>query len=278
MKSTDKIISIQSRLVYGYVGSNVAELAIQMQGLDTIVFPTVLLSAHSGHQPMHGTAISKALFDVLVQGIKEIDILESTACITSGYIRTEELIDSVVSFVSEIKESYPRKIYVCDPVMGDVDRGLYIPEGVAAKVMTTLLPLCDYMTPNFFELQHITDRKITTFEDLVSAVRNTPLLSGKAVIATSCHLEDTAEDIIETVLIDDKRTERIKTRKSSIDTVGTGDIFTALFSAQLAKGVDAVDAVRKASSKISDILHYMENEGLTEMNASCMLAVKLYDL
>lgn len=278
MKSTDKIISIQSRLVYGYVGSNVAELAIQMQGLDTIVFPTVLLSAHSGHQPMHGTAISKALFDDLVQGIKEIDILESTACITSGYIRTEELIDSVVSFVSEIKESYPRKIYVCDPVMGDVDRGLYIPEGVAAKVMTTLLPLCDYMTPNFFELQHITDRKITTFEDLVSAVRNTPLLSGKAVIATSCHLEDTAEDIIETVLIDDKRTERIKTRKSSIDTVGTGDIFTALFSAQLAKGVDAVDAVRKASSKISDILHYMENEGLTEMNASCMLAVKLYDL
>lgn len=278
MKKADKIISIQSRLVYGYVGSNVAELAIQMQGLDTIVFPTVLLSAHSGHQPMHGTAISKDLFDDLIQGIREIDVLETTACVTSGYIRTEELVDSVVDFVKEIKAACPNKTYVCDPVMGDIDTGLYIPENVASKMISSLLPLCDYMTPNFFELQYITGYKITTFEELISAVKNTSLLKGKTVVATSCHLEDTADDIIETILIDGNRVERIRTSKSSIDTVGTGDIFTALFSAQLAKGTDAVDAVRKASNKISEILHYMENNELEEMNASCLLATKLYEL
>lgn len=278
MKKTDKIISIQSRLVYGYVGSNVAELAIQMHGLDTIVFPTVLLSAHSGHQPMHGTAISKELFEDLVQGIKEIDILETTACITSGYIRTEELLSAVASFVKEIKTTYPEKIYVCDPVMGDVDRGLYIPENVAKMVISSLLPLCNYMTPNFFELQYITGRKISTLDDLKSAVCETPLLKDKTVVATSCHFDDTEDDVIETVLIDSNRVERIKTAKSSIDTVGTGDIFTAIFSAQLAKGTDAVEAVRKASSKISEILHYMEERGLREMNASCLLAAELYNL
>ncbi|WP_101690270.1 pyridoxal kinase [Dysgonomonas massiliensis] len=278
MKKTDKIISIQSRLVYGYVGSNVAELAIQMQGLDTIVFPTVLLSAHSGHQPMHGTAISKDLFDDLVQGIKEIDVLDSTACVTSGYIRTEELVDSIADFVKQIKSSYPNKTYVCDPVMGDIDTGLYIPENVAAKMISSLLPLCSYMTPNFFELQYITGREIATLEDLIAAVKNTPLLKGKTVVATSCHLVDTEDATIETILIDDNRVERIKTSKASIDTVGTGDLFTALFSTQLAKGTDAVDAVRVASAKISDILHYMEDKGLEEMNASCLLAAKLYEL
>lgn len=278
MKKTDKIISIQSRLVYGYVGSNVAELAIQMQGLDTIVFPTVLLSAHSGHQPMHGTAISKDLFDDLVQGIKEIDVLDSTACVTSGYIRTEELVDSIADFVKQIKSSYPNKTYVCDPVMGDIDTGLYIPENVAAKMISSLLPLCSYMTPNFFELQYITGREIATLEDLIAAVKNTPLLKGKTVVATSCHLVDTEDTTIETILIDDNRVERIKTSKASIDTVGTGDLFTALFSTQLAKGADAVDAVRVASAKISDILHYMEDKGLEEMNASCLLAAKLYEL
>ncbi len=278
MKKTDKIISIQSRLVYGYVGSNVAELAIQMQGLDTIVFPTVLLSAHSGHQPMHGTAISKDLFDDLVQGIKEIDVLDSTACVTSGYIRTEELVDSIADFVKQIKSSYPNKTYVCDPVMGDIDTGLYIPENVAAKMISSLLPLCSYMTPNFFELQYITGREIATLEDLIAAVKNTPLLKGKTVVATSCHLVDTEDATIETILIDDNRVERIKTSKASIDTVGTGDLFTALFSTQLAKGADAVDAVRVASAKISDILHYMEDKGLEEMNASCLLAAKLYEL
>lgn len=278
MKKTDKIISIQSRLVYGYVGSNVAELAIQMQGLDTIVFPTVLLSAHSGHQPMHGTAISKDLFDNLVQGIKEINVLDSIACVTSGYIRTEELVDSIADFVKQIKSSYPNKTYVCDPVMGDIDTGLYIPENVAAKMISSLLPLCSYMTPNFFELQYITGREIATLEDLIAAVKNTPLLKGKTVVATSCHLVDTEDATIETILIDDNRVERIKTSKASIDTVGTGDLFTALFSTQLAKGADAVDAVRVASAKISDILHYMEDKGLEEMNASCLLAAKLYEL
>lgn len=278
MKKTDKIISIQSRLVYGYVGSNVAELAIQMQGLDTIVFPTVLLSAHSGHQPMHGTAISKDLFDDLVQGIKEIDVLDSTACVTSGYIRTEELVDSIVDFVKQIKSNYPDKTYVCDPVMGDIDTGLYIPENVAAKMISSLLPLCSYMTPNFFELQYITGREIATLEDLIFAVKNTPLLQGKTVVATSCHLNDTEDATIETILIDENRVERVKTSKASIDTVGTGDLFTALFSSQLAKGVDPVDAVRVASAKISDILHYMEDKGLEEMNASCLLAAKLYEL
>lgn len=278
MKKADKIISIQSRLVYGYVGSNVAELAIQMQGLDTIVFPTVLLSAHSGHQPMHGTAISKGLFDDLVQGIREINVLETTACITSGYMRTEELVDSVSTFVKEIKTTYPQKPYICDPVMGEIDFGLYIPENVARKMIESLLPLCDYMTPNFFELQYITNSKINTFDELVAAVRSTALLNGKTVVATSCHLEDTEDGIIETVLVDDNRVERIRTPKSEIDTVGTGDIFTAIFSAQLAKGVDAVESVRKASNTISIILHDMEEKGLEEMNASCLLGAKLYEL
>lgn len=276
--TSDKIISIQSRLVYGYVGSNVAELAIQMEGIDTIVLPTVLLAAHSGHQPMYGTAISKELFDELVKGVKAIDVIDSTACIVSGYIRSREIVDSVQNLVADIKAVYPDKTYICDPVMGDVDTGLYIPSDVAECMISDLLPLADILTPNHFELEYITQSKISTIEEFMQVIESTPALNGKIVIATSCNLEGRSDNSIETVVYDKGVVIRIESQNVELNTVGTGDIFTAIFSAQLTKGKAIEEAVKIASSTVSNILSYMQANNLKEMNARCLLEAKLYKL
>lgn len=276
--TSDKIISIQSRLVYGYVGSNVAELAIQMEGIDTIVLPTVLLAAHSGHQPMYGAAISKELFEELVEGVKAINVISSTACVVSGYIRSMEIVDSVQNLVADIKAIYPNKAYICDPVMGDVDTGLYVPEEVAESMINQLLPLADILTPNHFELEYITQSKITTIEEFKQAVEATPVLVGKIVVATSCSLVGKNKDSIETIIYNKGLVTRIESPNVDLNTVGTGDIFTAILSAQLTKGKIIDDAVRIASSTISNILSYMQQNNLEEMNARCLLEAKLYEL
>lgn len=276
--TSDKIISIQSRLVYGYVGSNVAELAIQMEGIDTIVLPTVLLAAHSGHQPMYGATISKELFDELVKGVKAIDIIGSTACVVSGYIRSKEIVDSVQNLVTDIKAVYPDKAYICDPVMGDVDTGLYIPKDVAECMISKLLPLADMLTPNHFELEYITKSKISTIEEFIQAVEATSVLDGKIVVATSCSLVGKDDESIETVVYNKGILTRIESPNVDLNTVGTGDLFTAILSAQLTKGKTVIEAVKIASSTISNILSYMQQNNLEEMNARCLLEVKLYDL
>ena len=100
----DKILSIQSKVVYGYVGNNIAELAIQLHGLDIISFPTVYLSAHTGHRPIHGKAVSKDLFDDLIAGIEAIDVLGTTSCVVTGYIGSEDILLSSSEFIQRIKK------------------------------------------------------------------------------------------------------------------------------------------------------------------------------
>lgn len=267
----DKILSIQSKVVYGYVGNNIAELAIQLHGLDVISFPTVYLSAHTGHRPIHGKAISKDLFDDLIAGIEAIDILDSTSCVVTGYIGSEEILHSSSEFIQRIKNSFPTKLYICDPVMGDISTGLYVPDIVAEQLITTLIPYCDILTPNQFELEYILKHKVNNITEIIDLIQLNPLLSKKTIVATGCHLEDTPKGQIETIIIRGEDTECIYSQNIDIDTVGTGDLFTAIFASQLTKGKDLVSAVTKASDTISKMLAYITQKGLSEMNAECLL-------
>ncbi len=271
----NKIISIQSRLIYGYVGSNIAEFAIQLQGLDTIAFPTVLLSAHSGHKPVYGKAIPRELFEELILGIKAINVISSAFCVISGYMRTEDIIEVSHNFIKDIQKEFPDKPYICDPVMGDREIGLFIPEAIAEQIVEKLIPLCNILTPNHYELEYILKQKINSMEELIYLVRHAPQLKGKTVIVTSCILEDSKEGFIDTILINEEIAERIESPKIDIDTVGTGDLFAATLSAQLAKGLGIKDAVQNATQYISKVLNYMHSHGYEEMNVECLLAAKL---
>lgn len=267
----DKILSIQSKVVYGYVGNNMAELAIQLHGLDVISFPTVYLAAHTGHRPIHGKAISRDLFDDLIAGIEAIDVLDTTACVITGYIGSEEILLSSSEFIQRIKKSFPHKLYICDPVMGDMNTGLYVPDSVAEKLISTLVPYCDILTPNQFELEYILRHKINTITEIIDLIKLNPLLSKKTIVATGCHLDDTPQGQIETIIIRGEDIERIYSPNVNIDAVGTGDLFTAIFASQLSKGQNIVAATTKASETISNILAYVMHKGMDEMNAECLL-------
>lgn len=271
----DKILSVQSKLVYGYVGSNVAEFAIQLHGLDVIAFPTVYLSAHTGHQPVYGTKIEDKLFKDLITGVKNLDILDSIAHIITGYIGAEDILRSTTDLIREIKDKYPDRLYVCDPVMGD-DVGLYIEESLAKKIITDLIPLCDLMTPNLFEFEYIVGRKTNTIKEVVDAIAEHPILKEKKVVITSCNLEETPKNKINTLIVADGKPYCITTDKVDIDTTGTGDLFTSVTASQLALGKDVVLAVTEAAHIVTRALSYTVEAGNEEMNAKSILqAIKI---
>ena len=137
IENKSKIISIQSRLVFGHVGSNIAEMAISLHGLDIVSLPTVLFSTHTGFTPVYGASISKNLFDDLIIGIEAIDIIKDSFGIISGYIANPEIVKSSSSFISKTRKAYPEMLYICDPVMGD-NGGLYVPEEVARCMSSSM--------------------------------------------------------------------------------------------------------------------------------------------
>ena len=265
----NKILSIQSKLIYGYVGSNVAELAIQLHGLDVISFPTVLLSTHTGHQPVYGKPISKELFDELIKGIEAINVLPDVSCMVSGYMGIKEVLISAAGFLQKTKNNYPDTLYICDPVMGD-NGNLYVPEETADLIINELIPYCDLLTPNHFELEYILKQPVLTLQKMEEELSKHPVLHKKTVIATSCHLEDTPKDKIETIIITNGKANRILTQKVEIETTGTGDLFSALLASGLSKGKSIETSVQYASETISKIMIYMVQNGLPEMNADCL--------
>ena len=50
----------------------------------------------------------------------------------------------------------PRAIYCCDPVIGDVEEGVYVREGIEEFLRDHALPQADIATPNRFELERLT--------------------------------------------------------------------------------------------------------------------------
>lgn len=266
-----KILSIQSRLVCGYVGNNIAELAIQLQGLDVIAFPSVLFSTHTGISKIYGSATSKVLFDELVEGIKAINVIKDIHNIITGYIGTSEIVESSAQFVKSIKQQYPDRLYICDPVMGDFDQGMYVSEDVEKAISEYLIPLADIMTPNHYELKRLLTDDADSVDSIIDSINLNPKLATKKIVVTGCILKDTPNDTIDILIVQDGRADRISSPKIDIAMVGAGDLFTAVISTQLAKGNDLLQATKAASDVLHRALTYSKERGANEMNSDCLL-------
>lgn len=269
--SRRKILSIQSRLVCGYVGNNIAELAIQLYGLDVISFPTVLFSTHTGISRIYGSAINKPLFDELIEGIKAINVIKDINNMITGYIGAPEIVESSASFIKHIKEQFPDRLYICDPVMGDFDQGMYVSDEVAESIEQHLLPISDILTPNHYELKRLLLSDADTIDSILEAVMSHPVLSSKKIVVTGCILKDTPVDVVDMLVIQDDRIERVSSPKVDIAMVGAGDLFTAVVSVQMAKGADLLKATHVASEILYSSLIYSKERNCREMNSECLL-------
>lgn len=267
-KNYPSILSIQSMVSSGYVGNSVAGLAIAFHGLDMVNVPTVFLSTHTDHAVYYGASTTPALFRDLLRGVEAIPVYESLACIVSGYINDIALMEDASAFVARWKKQRPDNPFIYDPVFGDMRTdGLYLPEAVADASIEALLPLCDIMTPNHFELSYVLQHSFSTVEELLERVSKHPVLHQKTIVLTSALLADTPTNKMETVLIRGGNASRFLEEKVPVEAVGTGDLFTAVLAAQLTLGQSLEEAILIAKSFVATVLRQVCFEEKTEMSA-----------
>lgn len=164
------VISIQSQVVHGHVGNSAAVFPMQAKGLEVAAVPTALLSNHPHYPTMHGKVLEPELVAGLLRGVEERGLVETAKVIVTGYLGSVENGRIVADFVARAIERNPKLIYVCDPVMGDDDLGVFVKDGLVEVFRERLTPMASVITPNQFELELLACHKARSAAGLDEAM------------------------------------------------------------------------------------------------------------
>lgn len=259
-----KILSFQSAVAFGHVGNSAAIFALQRLGLDACPVDTVQFSNHPGYGVWRGGAHPAVALSEVVEGLDGAGLLESFGAILSGYLGQAETGAVVAEAVRRLRHHHPGAPYLCDPVMGDEDGGLYVAEGIPEVFARTLLPLADIATPNRFELGMLTGRSIAGVADAIQASRLLLERGTGAVVTTSLTAGD---GMIGCLAVNAEGAWMVRTPLLRFATApnGGGDTLSALLLAHRLKGRDLPEALSMAVSSLYGVLERTRAAGGREL-------------
>ena len=259
------VISIQSQVVYGHVGNSAAVYPIQAEGVAVAAVPTTLLSNNPHYPTMRGGVLDDALVADLLRGVEERGLVERASVLVTGYLGSPAIATCVATFVESALKRNRNLVYLCDPVMGDDDLGVFVADGLIAIFRERLVPLASTITPNQFELELLSKRTARDLAELGEACDVVARSGVTSVIATGCALADTPPGQVETVLREDGTLTRFAMSRLPIRPCGTGDLLTGLIAAHLAKGRPLRTAVRLGVERTYQVLERTQQVGAEEM-------------
>ena len=258
-----RILAISSQVARGSVGLSIIVPALQAQGHEVIPLPTILLSNHPGHAHSAGTPTAPAILHKMFDALEANGWLSGIDGILTGYLPSREHVSFALESLRRVRNTRGRHgvIYLCDPVLGDDPKGLYIDDAAAEAIREYLVGLADVATPNRFELSYLNSaarpHEIRSAADAFNGHLDCPLM-----IATSIPSESQGEVINAMVCCGVKSLARVPIRPNAPH--GTGDLFSALILSALLDGAApelalalataAVDATLAASSGHDQLL------------------------
>lgn len=226
---TPRILSIQSHVVSGYVGNKSATFPLQLLGFEVDAINSVQLSNHTGYKVFKGQVLNDKDLDDLADALAQNNLDNYTHLLT-GYIGTASFLKRVALLVTTLKSKNPNLIYVCDPVMGDNGK-MYVPEALKEIYKKEIVPLADVVTPNQFELELLTDDKVTNITELQIAIKKLHQSGPKTVAVSSAEINNKLTAIVSTEK--DNVLLKMDIPKIPATFIGSGDLFAALFLAHL---------------------------------------------
>lgn len=251
-----QVLSIQSHVVAGHVGNDAAVFTLQRLGVEAWPIHTVQFSNHTGHGAWTGQAFAASHVRELIDGLDARGLLGRVDAVLSGYIGSAETGEAIADAVRRVKAQNPHALYCCDPVMGDVGRGVFVKPDVPEFFATTALTLADIITPNVFELGLLTRSDPQTHDELVAAART---LLGRGAggagivgiaLVTSARTE--SEDSIATLAVTVDAAWLVRTPYLPLEPMpnGMGDCIAALFLGRYLQHRDIALALSSAVSSL----------------------------
>lgn len=259
------ILSIQSWVAYGHVGNASAVFPLQRLGAEVWAVNTVQFSNHTGYGTWRGQVFGAELVSDLVQGIEDRGALPRCDAVLSGYMGDAAIGHAILDAVRRAKTANPKALYCCDPVIGDVGRGVFVRPGIPEFMRDCAVPAADLITPNQFELEHMTGLPVTTLAEAKAAVTALQATGPRAVLVTSLKVAETPEDQIELLAAEGGEFHRVRTPMLPLSVNGAGDAIAALFLFHRLKTGSAAAAAAAAASSIYGLLRRTAEAGSREI-------------
>ena len=211
------------------------------------VFAMSVITALTAQNTTGVRAIQESTPEFLKQQLDAIfeDIFPDAVKI--GMVSSKEL----VGVIADRLRFYKAKKVVLDPVMVATS-GSALMKNDAIKVMVEeLLPISTLVTPNIPEAQILSSMSIDDKEDMEVAAKIIGDTYNCSVLLKGGHNVGDADDLL---YCDGTMKWFTGKRIDNPNTHGTGCTLSSAIAANLAKGFDVSDAVRKAKEYISDAL------------------------
>ena len=188
-------------------------------------------------------------------------------CVTvsSGYLGDLSIGAAVLEAVRKVKDANPKAMYCCDPVLGDIESGMYVRHGIPEFMRDYAVPAADIVTPNHFELEYLASGVVRPGQDLRAAVAALHAVGPRVVVVTSLRLNDTPEGSIEIAVSELGTIARLRTPLLPLSVSGAGDVLAAVFFVHFLRTGDAKASLIKAGSSVYGILEKTLKAGSGEI-------------
>ncbi len=260
-----KILSIQSSVAYGYVGNSAVAFPLQRLGHEVWPVLTVHFSNHTGYGAWRGPLLAPTDVADVITGIEDRGILGDADAVLSGYQGDPAMGAVILDAVDRVKTANPNAVYCCDPVMGDVGRGMFVRPGIPEYLRDTVVPRADIVTPNQFELEFLAGRTTNSPKELLAAVDIVRETGPRHVLVTSVLHGDVPEGSLEVVAVSDAGAWAVTTPLLPISPNGGGDITAALYLAHLLATGSPATALERTTNAIFAILEATLAAGTREL-------------
>jgi len=255
------VLSIQSSVIFGYVGNNIARPVLQTLGYDVWCVDTVNFSNHPGYGSFTGSVKEAHKIQEEINGLANLDILGECDAILSGYLGEVETAKTVSRTIELIKEQNETAIYLLDPVIGD-DGQIYVKNGLIEAFKNELLPKADVILPNQSELGWLSGLKINDVSSLKTASKYLIRCGAKTVVVTGIPEIETLTNYVVT----SDAFWAISTPKLNRKFSGTGDLFSSLFTGAFLQTKDLYNALNFATEGCSIVVRETQKKDSKELS------------
>jgi pyridoxine kinase len=262
---TMNIISIQSHVAYGHVGNAAAVFPLQRMGVEVWPIHTVQFSNHTGYGSWKGQVFDAGLIREVLFGIEQRGVLGGCDGVLSGYMGSADIGAAILDVVAAVKRANPSARYCCDPVIGDVGRGIFVHKGIPEFMRDKAVTAADVITPNQFELNFLSGRNSKTLVQACDSVKAVHDLGPRAILVTSLHTAETPQDAIDLLASDPSGCFRLRTPRLPLSVNGAGDAIAALFFAHYLRSGRINNALSRAASGVFGVLAKTAEAGKREI-------------
>lgn len=255
---TKVILSIQSHVSWGHAGNSSAIFPLQRMGFEVVPIHTVHFSNHTGYPTFTGKVFDADFILDVFSGLEKRGFVKHIDGILTGYMGDKSICEAVKEIVKRVKSQNKDAIWLCDPVMGDFETGVYVQQGIIDMFHDKLIKHADIITPNQFEMEILSDIKITDDSSLKRAI-NTFANKVGIVSVTSYIKSDLEDDKIEIGICSHNYNNReihiATTPRVNIahQVSGGGDVYSALLLGHILNNKSVDSALLMASSSLYDL-------------------------